>query len=323
MKTINLLFFGLMMTFQLCNLNIYGKCFQQDESKSIKAVEFLNKRPAAKKSTGNKPYSSKSTRDQAIPAKKRYYRAVNRKNAAKPEKPTDNTTENALLGFTLWQVQTASDEDESKGLTEVDRQTGKLQKSSRLEINSPLAVGDQIRFAVESLSHDGYLYIIEREKYADGSYGAANLIFPTLLTRGGNNFVKAGVLTFIPAATKFEITRDTERKQTAEELIIIVSPNILVNPSLLQIDQIELSTEQVIGWLKQWKVDETQLEQIGGVGQTMTAAEQSAGKEQAKGLKEVTKTLTQEDEPPQTIFQMNIKRGMPLIATVTLNIKPD
>ena len=316
------LFFSFVMTFQLYSLNIYGKCFQQDESKGIQAEEYVKKRPAAKKLTGNKSYSPARNESQARPVKKRYYRAVKQKPNVKPEKPMDKTTENALLGFTLWRFQPASDEDQSKGLTEVSPQTGKLQKSARLEVGTPLAVGDQIRIGIESLSHDGYLYIVEREKYADGSYGAANLVFPTLRSRGGNNFVRAGVLTSIPASTNFEITRDTERRQTAEELIIIVSPKILIDPSLLQLNQIKIPTDQLTGWLKQWKVEEFRRELIDSVGQSMTAVEQFAGQEQAKGLKEVTTTLTQDDEPPQTVFQMNIKRGMPLIATVTLQIKP-
>ena len=39
---------------------------------------------------------------------------------------------------------------------------------------------------------DGYLYVINREQYADGTFGRARLIFPTLLTYNGNNRVKPG-----------------------------------------------------------------------------------------------------------------------------------
>ncbi|MCY7376837.1 MAG: hypothetical protein LH472_12830 [Pyrinomonadaceae bacterium] len=66
-----------------------------------------------------------------------------------------------------------------------------------------------------------------------------------------------------------------------------------------------------------------QIEQIGSVGETMTEAEQSAGRTEEKGLTEVTPTLSQDDAPPQTIYQMTIKRGNPAITTVTLPIKPD
>jgi hypothetical protein len=320
-----LLFFcSLSMMLHLSNASIFGRHLIQDEEKGIQALEYLKKRPERKITP--EPQNNISNR----PSVKRYYRvakpaktkfATTKTATKKPIKTSDT----ALLGFTIWRFKTASKEDEKKGLVEVNPQTGNKQTTERLDSETPLPIGDLIRIGIESLSHDGYLYVIEREKYADGSYGQANLVFPTARTRGGNNFVRAGVLTFIPAAPNyFLITSNTEKKQVAEELIIIVSPKKLLDSSLLQIKPIEIPNRQLTEWLNQWAVEELQLEQIGGVGQTMTKAEQSAGlTEEEKGLTEVTPTLSQDDAPPQTIYQMTIKRGNPAIATVTLPIKPD
>ncbi|MCY7376836.1 MAG: DUF4384 domain-containing protein [Pyrinomonadaceae bacterium] len=217
-----LYFFSLLTLFYTNSVNASG--FVQDEEKGIQAVEYLKKRPTPPKITDAR-YTAVNR-----PAVKRYYRVVKpAKNKPAPTKPTVNkpskTSETALLGLTMWRFQTASGADDTKGFTEVNPQTGKRQTAERLESETVLPIGDLIRIGIESLSHDGYLYVVEREKYADGSYGQGTLVFPTARTRGGNNFVRAGVLTFIPAPPNyFQITADTEKKQAAEELIIIVSP---------------------------------------------------------------------------------------------------
>ena len=68
----------------------------------------------------------------------------------------------------------------------------------RIEVDTPLKVNDRVRLSVES-PRDGYLYVIDREQYADGSLGDAYLIFPTRRTRGGDNRVRPGKLIDIPA----------------------------------------------------------------------------------------------------------------------------
>ena len=50
-----------------------------------------------------------------------------------------------------------------------------------------------------ALSDRAYLYVIDREQYADGTQGEPYLIFPTTRTRGGDNSVKAGRVMEIPS----------------------------------------------------------------------------------------------------------------------------
>ncbi len=320
-----LFFFSLMMIFHFGNLNADGRYLQQDESKSIRAREYVKKRPPAPKTTGTKPYIATSINSQPNLPKERSYRFVKTKKADKKgtKKPPVKTMEKAALGFTLWRLQNVADGDEPKGLTEINTQ-GKRQRPERLEAETMLPVGEMLRIGIESLSHNGYLYIINREKFADGTYGVAKLVFPTLGSRGGNNFVRAGVLTFVPAPPNaFQITTNTERKQTAEEITILVSPKPLIDAALLQENAITVSTDRLMEWVKLWETDEVQRELDGGVGQTMTLAEQTAGRDQSKGLTEVTPSLTQDDPSPQTVFDMKIKRGNPFLTRVTLEIKPD
>lgn len=326
MKKITKLLFllGLTMIFHFGNLNADGRYVQQDESKSIRAREYVKKRPTAPKIT--KPYIETSVKNQPNPPKERYYRFIKAKRTVKKaaKKPPVKTMEAASLGFTMWRLPTVADDgDESKGLTEISPE-GNRMRAERLATGTILPVGETLRIGIEPLSHNGYLYIINREKFADGTYGVAKLVFPTLNSRGGNNFVRAGILTFVPAPPNyFEITKRTDRKQTAEELTIIVSPKPLIDPALLQESAINVSTDRLMEWVKLWETDEVQRELDGGIGQTMTFAEQTAGKDQSKGLTEVTPSLTQDDALPQTVFDMKIKRGNPLLTRVTLEIKPD
>jgi hypothetical protein len=62
------------------------------------------------------------------------------------------------------------------------------------------SLGDLVRLTVES-PHEGYLYVIDRETYGDGSLGEPMLIFLTARTRDRANRVSAGRLIDIPSWT--------------------------------------------------------------------------------------------------------------------------
>jgi hypothetical protein len=308
--------FALAALFFSFSENSYSRNFQQDQSKGIQAEEYLNKRPV-RRSSSNKSFRG-GTASIPKPARKRYYKIV-KSNKPKPgPKPAAKQFETARLGFTMWRVNPEVAENESKGVTEVD-----LQKSERAGAET-LKVGDHFRIGVESLSHNGYLYVINREKFADGSYGRPTLIFPTLSSRGGYNQVQAGILTMLPTSYgyAYRIDPPKEGKQIAEELIIIVSPKILINPGLLQSKAIQVSSDLVGQWLNQYRTEDFQIaELVDGAQEVMTTAEQLAWKEQSKGITEVATTLTQEDVPPHVVYQMKIKRGNPVVTIVTLPIK--
>lgn len=310
-----LLCFAVLTTFSAAD--VCAAFWQQDENKGIQAVEYLKKRPTAKIS-GGRNYSQASGKKPPASAAKRFYRPVKSKKTKPPPKVSANLTETAQIGFTMWRVKSDAAENESKGIVEVD-----LQKSERAEIEPTLHVGETFRLGVEPLSHNGFLYIVNREKFADGSYGTPTLLFPTLSSRGGNNFVRAGVLSFLPAYGKvFKIAPAEEKKQIAEELIIIVSPKLLIDPQTLRPSAISLAPAQIGEWLALWQVEDFQaMELVDGAKEFMTAAEEFAWREQSKKIVEVTPTLTQTDAPPHIVYQMKIKRGTPALIIVTLPIK--
>ena len=310
----------------------YNICPAQDEEKSIQSEVLINKRPSARES--DQPNSkvttaknSSKTVGKNTKQKKRYYRKVkslNRKSTVQREKIAPKQMENALLGFTVWKIRPATKNDAAKELIEEDRD-GKIQNSEytleRLLTESPLITGERIRLSIESLSHSGYLYVVERELYSDGSFSLPKLIYPTLRSRYKNTPVGAGNLIFVPEGTRhFRVTpTQTEKKQVAEVLTVIISPKVLVDQSFLQTKAITLPVEQMSGWLDQWEVDTTLLEQIDGAGQTITLVEQSAGLDSAKGLSEESSVLTQDDAVPQSIFRGKIKSGNPFLVNIYLD----
>jgi len=146
------------------------------------------------------------------------------------------------------------------------------------------------------------------------------LIYPTLRYSGGDNKVRPGDVVFLPGpGREITVTKNSDKRQAAEELIIIVSPTRLMPLSDLQMDQIKISADQALKWIKDWSAEEVQIDQVGTEGEAMTQEELKAGAETPKGLTE--HPLSQADPLPQTILEMKIRKGKPLITTVTLPIK--
>ena len=75
----------------------------------------------------------------------------------------------------------------------------------RVETGTTFSVGERVRLSIES-PRAGYLYVIDREQYADGSTSDPYLIFPTLRIRGGNNSVRAGKVIELPDRNAFKLT---------------------------------------------------------------------------------------------------------------------
>ena len=137
-------------------------------------------------------------------------------------KPPVTGTEHVKVGLTIWRLHG----DGSKGFEQVGDEL------EQVEAETPLGIGSNVRLGVETLTNDGYLYVIDREQFADGSYGAAQLIFPTLRTRKGNNQVYVNDRILIPRRPSyFRINpSSTGKQQVAEVLTIIISPTKLRYP---------------------------------------------------------------------------------------------
>ncbi|HYW73701.1 MAG TPA: DUF4384 domain-containing protein, partial [Pyrinomonadaceae bacterium] len=215
---------------------------------------------------------------------------------------------------TVWRLRPSRENDQGGRVMVMDGLKQAQYTPERIEASTPLAIGDRVRITVES-PRPGFLYIIDREQYADGSLGEPMLIFPTLKTRGGDNRVLPGKLIDIPAQedqySYFTAQpAGSRRDQVAEVLTVILAPA----PLALKIgDQpLKILPTQILEWEKLWGGISETLELVGGAGRTWTNEEKAASA--ANG-----RQLTQAGPPPQTVYRVAARKsGGPLLVIVPL-----
>src|SRR6185369_16619746 len=158
-----------------------------------------------------------------------------------------------------------------------------------------------------------YLYVIDREQYADGSLGEPYLIFPTTRTSGGNNEVSVGRLLEIPAqddAPPFFTMKKSRPDHVAEVVSVLVTPEPLAG---LQITDkaLKLSETQVAGWEKAWGSSVGRLE--------MSTAGQAWTKEEKESR---TRALTASAPAPQLVFyRPSAKPSDPMFVKLRLSYR--
>lgn len=247
--------------------------------------------------SGNKPTRPKS-------ASARNYRSPQ----PFTKQPGASQTEYPAVGVTIRRLQIPED---AKGM----EQEGEEAQLEQLATDAPLNIGSRIRIYLEPLVRDGFVYVVDREQFADGTYGVPKLIFPTLRTRQGNNRVRANELIQIPRPPSyFRINpSSTGKTQVAEVLTIVITPTPLELPAALGDRAMTLNADQVKEWESKWSVPVTPFKMEGGAGQV----------ERAKDLDQVGEEaqLTEDDPLPQTVYRVTVKKGNPLLVTVPLRFK--
>ena len=278
----------------LCGLT---RAQEEDGSKSIKAEVFIKDRPASPKrgrTTGRYKAGPKST---------------NEINAIAPP-----GTSFVQVGVTFWRFRPSTAADKTKELVEEDDNRTTEWTLERIEEGTPLSTGQWVRLSIESLTRSGYLYVVDREQYGDGTLGEPALIFPTQKTRD-QNYVKAGRVIDIPATGRFKIKPSEGPKEHVGELLtLLVSAQPLIDPNELQAKAIKLPREKVESWEKQWSAKTAKFELDGGAGQPMTEREQTIRMNNSQ-------YLTQDDPVPQTVYRMAIKTNETIVLNVPLKFR--
>ena len=269
---------------------------EEEGSKSIKAEVFI----------GNRPLQSSGRRPPA--RKKPTYKSAQVIGSAAP--PPGK--EFAQVGVTIWRFRPSTSADKTKELVEEEDAPPTQWSLERISEGTLLAPGQRVRLGIESLSRDGFLYVVNREQYADGAFGEARLIFPTRRTAEGGNRVKAGKIVYIPGAPRYFRIKpsQTSKGHVAEVLTVLVSAKPLVDPAEFADGPWVIAPVRLTEWEKLWAVSPTKFEMEGGAGQTMTDKEQAAG----VGSSE----LTQDEPVPQTIYRVTVKPEDTLLVTVPL-----
>jgi hypothetical protein len=305
MKTYLLAIALLLIPFCSPNLAQAGNPTDPDDESSRQIVldRFNTARPLSEAAKGG-------MNSGAAPVKPPVYRRTGSARLARRGVRPPATEE---IGVTIWRLRPARESDQGGRVLVLDGLKQSQWVPERIEAGTPLNVGDRVRITVES-PRSGFLYIIDREQYMDGSLGEPMMIFPTLKTRGGDNRVLPGKLIDIPAQedqySYFTAQpAGSRRDQVAEVLTVILVPTPL--PVTVTDQPLKVAPQQVAEWEKLYGGAAETLELIGGAGRTWTNEEKLAS--MANG-----RQLTQSGPPPQTVYRVARKTGGPLLVTVPL-----
>jgi hypothetical protein len=214
---------------------------------------------------------------------------------ATPNVPVEDVAPDSVVGVTIWRLRPANRSDSGERLIVHDDNATKEWIPERISAGTKLGPGDRLRVSVEA-ARAGYLYVIDREQYADGSLGEPYLIFPTTRTLNGDNKVSVGKLTEIPAqedSPPFFTIRRSRPDQVAEVLSVLVTPTPLEGLEITEKAQ-KLTDAQVANWEKQWSTSVGRLD-MENVGQSWTREEKDAGAMN-------TRALTASAPAPQMLF---------------------
>ncbi len=265
---------------------------QDDASRQIIPEEFTKARPA------------KTTPSAAARSK---YQGVSAKKSAATQ-----SSNQQQLGLTLWRLRPANRTDTGARIIVQEGEESVEWTPERVAADTPLKMGERIRFSFEA-PQAGYLYVIDRERYADGSVGEPYLIFPTTRTRGGDNKVAPGHIIEIPAQEdrpNFFTLKQTRPDQIGELVTVIVSAQPLADLTISN-KMLQLAPALVARWEQQWGAQAEKFEMTGGAGRVWSKAEQEAGAD-------ASRQLTQDEPGPQTVYRVTVKPGAPLLVNVGL-----
>jgi hypothetical protein len=240
----------------------------------------------------------------------RFYRLASSP-AARPRPITDDS-DVAQLGVTIWRLRPEGVND--SGARMLLREKGKASQwvPERVEADTAFREGDHVRLSIES-PRTGYLYVFDRDLFADGTTGPAMLIYPWADMLGGDNQMRPGKLVDIPAQeddpSSF-IARPASPNQVGEILTIIVTTSPLDLP--ISDKPIQISNVDITKWERIWGGQSERFEMEGGAGETWTKQEQQAAARKSK------RQLTRDDPGPQTIYRISAADNKAILVNVRL-----
>jgi hypothetical protein len=280
----------------------------QGTPRKIVSDDFTKNRQEAASATPSK--ESQGQASNSIPPKPRQPRRTYRLASApiKTPRPTTSLSVVAQLGITIWRLRPVDSSD--AGGRALIREKGKSGwVPERVEGETMFREGDHVRISVESPSA-GYLYVVDRDLFSDGTTGGAMLIYPWSAT---DNQMHPGRLVDIPAQEddpSYFTARLTSAKQVGELLTVIVTSSPLDLP--IADKPFQIATGQMRTWEKLWGGEAERFEMEGGAGEAWTLQEQQAA------AKKGTRQLTRDDPAPQTIYRVSSSDSKAMLVNVRL-----
>lgn len=317
-------------------------------TRSISSLDFQSQRPktAARKGAkrvANSPQPKTTVANQkrrksidVVTNPGRRYNLVRRVPAAKPKnsqtavapttktggksnprnKPLQPPLRDEKVGVTFWRLREPEsfERDDAPTFPVKTKKGVEYWTAERVSSTTKFKLNSLVRFSIES-PRTGFLYIINREVYADGTRGEAKLIYPTLKTNpNGDNRVVAGSLVEIPhtsaRAPYFRVASE-EPDYAGEEVVVIISPDKLPGVKI-DLEPMPVTGEKLEKWLAEWSTTVDIFEAEDGEGVALTQVEEEAAQSRA---------LTQEEPSPQTIYSLRARANQPLLVVFQMQAR--
>lgn len=178
--------------------------------------------------------------------------------------------------------------------------------------------GNILRFSLEA-PFEGYVYIINREKYGENDYSEPYLIFPSKQDVGKADKGSPKQTLYIPNDDGFfqlQKLSDNQKTKQAEVFHVIISKiPIQELPPLETNEPRKIDRALFEKWTKDWNTGTTEFEQTVGKGVSIKKTEKEASVAKKGQLKE-------SDPLPQTIYHVASNSQDALIFEVQIKIKP-
>ena len=280
----------------------------QGTPRKIVSDDFTkNRKETASVESRSKPTTGPSNKPASTTRVHRTYRLAS--SSSSRSKPISRNTAIAQLGVTIWRLRPIKASD--TGARVLVREKGKSSEwvPERVEADATFREGDHVRLSIEA-PRAGYLYVVDRDLFVDGTTGGAMLIYPWSDT---DNQVRPGKLIDIPAQEddpSYFTARLTSANQVGELLTFIVTSSPLDLP--IADKPFQIATGQMRNWEKIWGGESERFEMEGGAGEAWTQQEQQAAAKNGK------RQLTREDPAPQTIYRLATKDNSAVLVNVRL-----
>ncbi|GEM_PF-980414 len=227
------------------------------------------------------------------------------------------------VGITIWKL--------SDKVSESSGERGNLFEKYppvRMSSDPTLAYGDKVRIGIES-PQDGYLYVINRELYDDGTMSAGQLIFPSSQMQANSNRVVKNRPVEIPNISDDTFYFESEpnspsgKKVLGEILSVIITKNKIVYLENLAKKKAESSGDSTEDLYVISKTKIAELENLYSGRCEIFEFENTLGKSSAQLKNEVAalsgnRVIGQNEAVPQTLYLVENKRKGGVLVTLAL-----
>ncbi len=304
--------------------------------RSIVSDGFVKNRPEAPRAETSKPEAGKAPakgpRKRKRPATYRLGAAerVRRRADVKPAvRIGGKNIQLTEVGVTMWRLRSPRmGEEGARFRVRVDN-ADEFWVAERVGANTRFKAGDKVRIAIES-SVEGYLYVVNSEFFADGSYGRPKPLFPA--TREDYNFVLPGQLIDIPDKSEnlsyFNIEASTDPGYRGEALTVIISPTPIEALRLSIGGEIQ-NVDALVGLEARADFDFYSRVDLGDKLLSGAEADASCGartrqlvrdSDRSRPCGSASRQLSRDEAKPQSIYRIRADRGQAGVAFVKFQV---